>query len=88
MTKYFKITYSDNTIGYCKHDKGDGINYNSSDDFTVETITKTQFTNGIQAMPKIKDEYEKNRLIENKKNELAIQALKGANVFDVNGELI
>ena len=85
--KYFKLIYS-NYTGYGRWKDGDGINYNEplDDSYTVEFITKTQYTNGVKNMPPIPKT--KEQLIENKKTELAIAELKTDGVLDNNGDLI
>jgi hypothetical protein len=42
-TKYFKKIYANGDIGKGVWKTGDGINYNDTDNYTVEIITKTQW---------------------------------------------
>lgn len=84
--KYFKVIYPDYT-GFGKWQTGDGINYNEPEDksYTVEFITKEEFETGVANMPPIPKTRE--QLIEEKKTEIAIDALKVDGVLDANGDL-
>jgi len=85
MEKYFKKIYSDR-IAYGKWTDGDGINYSTSSNgsYTVELITKAQYTSGVKiAIPKTKGQ-----IIEEKKTELATDALKADGILDSNGDLV
>ncbi len=85
--KYFKKVYADR-IGYGKWQTGDGINYNGNPErgYTVEFITKTQYTNGVKNMPEIPKT--KEQLIHDKMVAQATDALKLDGVLDSNGDLI
>ena len=86
-TKYFKKVYEDRTA-YGQWKTGDGINYNESGDnkYTVEFITENEFIDGVKNIPEIPKT--KEQLIEDKKREIAIEALKVDGVLDSKGEII
>ncbi len=84
--KYFKMIFS-NYTGFGQWETGDGINYNEPTDsrYTVEFITKTQFTSGVKNMPPIPKT--KEQIIEEKKTEIALAACIEDGSLDSNGEL-
>ncbi len=85
--KYFKKIYTDRTA-FGKWQTGDGINYNDNSErgYTVEFITKTQYTNGVKNMSAIP--LTKIQLIANEKTALAEASLITKGVLDSNGDLI
>ncbi len=86
-TKYFKKIYSDITA-YGKWKTGEGINYNEPEDgkYTVEFMTEQEFIDGVKNMPPIPKT--KEQVIEDKKTEIAIEALKIDGVLDNDGDVV
>ncbi len=84
--KYFKKIYQTRTA-FGQWKTGDGINYNNPEDekYTVEFITKAQYTNGVKNMPEIPKT--RKQLIEDEKNDVAIESLKTKGIFNSKGEL-